>query len=60
MELKDIKKEVEFREAKEALTLYKRGYTLREIAKTMNLSHETIRTRMNALLKKLTALDKKN
>jgi orotate phosphoribosyltransferase-like protein len=62
MELKDIKKEVEFKVAKKALSLYKQGFTLRQIGKVLKLSHETVRTRLNALLgnkKKLTGLDKK-
>lgn len=62
MELKDIKKEVEFAEAKKALALYKQGYTLREIGKVLKTSHETVRTRLNAILGnkiKLTGLDNK-
>lgn len=61
MELKDIKKEIEFEEAKKALALYKKGYNLRQIGKVLKLSHETVRTRINALMNGklgLTALDK--
>ena len=65
MELKDIKLEAEFQEAKIALELYKRGYKLRQVSeimsKTHKISHETVRTRINALLKDnkyLTRLDK--
>lgn len=57
MELKDIKKEVEFEEAKKALALYKQGYKLRQVAeimsKTHKISHETVRTRINALIKEI-------
>ena len=55
MKLKDIKKEVKEREAKKALSLYKQGYSLREIGKIMGYSYETIRNRIKLLL---TTLDK--
>ena len=65
MELKGLKKEVEFEEAKKALSLYKQGYNLREVSeimsKTRKISHETVRTRINSLIhtpKELTGLDK--
>jgi len=55
MELKDIRIQQEFEEAKRALELYKQGYRLREISKIMSLtrkiSHETVRIRLKAIMK---------